>query len=277
MSVRVFDVEWPELNQTVSRLTATLEPASVTYTGPGEDHILYEDTQGGVVCYQMLDLSQLTQEGRIFQPTAVNVQRPYDSPAGSKFNALPAIETEEYFFIVYSPVMNPNDMSVSAINIINSINSFKQAGFNVSDEGIITVLGDNEVMNSEQLLFGQSSFYTVDLAHALSINNGLFPAGGPNVLLTNSMMKTEVNQYGSMNPIFGPRLHCFRVIIARDQVMTGVVAPADPIATAIGLNSMKYSPVQIQVMTREVELSNGDYVIAASNELTSMTPQLRQD
>lgn len=278
MSNRIFDVEFGELNQSVSRLAATLTPATVTYLGPGSDDILYEDEQGGVVLYKMLDLSQLTQEGRIFQPTSVNIQRPYDAPAGSKFNPNIAVQTEEYIFIVYSPVLNPDDPDLSTAAKIANVSSFRQAGFDTSSIAIATNSGDNEICNAQQVLFAQSSFYAVDLAHSLTpANLGLAPILPPantNVLLSNSMALVERNQYGSMGPVMGPRLHCFRVIIARDQNLTGL-SPLSPTVTAIGLNAMKYSPLNIRIMTSEVSMSDGNYIIAASNELTSMTPELR--
>lgn len=273
--VRIFDVDFPEIQQIQTRVAPALGPTEVTYNGEALGQQIIDDGNGGGIWYEAIDLSQLTIEGKTFQPLQVILNRPYTVPRGSKFNPNVSVQNEEYFYIFYSDVATPST-DLSAAQLLNSIQAFRRTGMNTSPLVNIPTPYEEEQPNLGQLVWASSSAFLPSLDTALSTFNGLIintPAVAPNkeIVITNSMRRVDSSEWGSMEPIQGPMLHFYRVVSNYSQNMTGV-PPSSDIVINDGYEQATFSPVNIKVVCEELQLSSTEYLSTAYQTLTRRNP-----
>jgi hypothetical protein len=261
---RIFDVEFAPVDLTVNRLapSAIPSPTGVEWSGPGADEeLLYADQEGRAVFYKQIDLSQLTKEGLAFKPLSINVQRPYDDPAGQDANYMPSTSCTELIYVFLNPLAN------SEIRAGININSFRDLGLDLSDMygGAGAPKWGEAIPNSSNTLFAQQTRYLNNLSNSTTAYNDM--AHTTDVyypLLSTEMTKVEQNTWGGMHTLLGPMLHCYRVIIHPTQVLTGL-GISNPIRAANGFTLRKFSPISVQIYAEEQDLSEGAYIIEASN------------
>jgi len=277
-AMRIFDVDFAEIVQTLSRVSTPEAPgvqvSGVTYGDVSQQQLVFEDDVGGALFHEAVDLSQLTIEGRTFQPLQIIVNRPYTVPRGTKLNPNISVQNEEYFFIWYTNVAKP----VSSVKQ-TFIQALRRAGMNTSP----TVGLDLETHYEEQqpdlgqLLWASQSSFLPSLDTALSVANGMIvneePIAIPHlpITITNSMRRVDSSEWGSMAPVQGPMLHFFRLVTNYSQNMGGVPLTS-PIVLNSGFDTQHWSPVNIKIVCEEVNLSSEEYLTTAFNTLTRMNP-----
>jgi len=284
-AMRIFDVDFAEIVQTLSRVSAIGAPgvqvSGVTYGNVSQQQLVFEDDVGGALFHEAVDLSQLTIEGRTFQPLQIIVNRPYTVPRGTKLNPNISVQNEEYFFIWYTNVAKPNVDVVDGVSSVKQtfIQALRRAGMNTSP----TVGLDLETHYEEQqpdlgqLLWASQSSFLPSLDTALSVANGMIvneePIAIPHlpITITNSMRRVDSSEWGSMAPVQGPMLHFFRLVTNYSQNMGGVPLTS-PIVLNSGFDTQHWSPVNIKIVCEEVNLSSEEYLTTAFNTLTRMNP-----
>ena len=259
---RVFDVDFPKLNLSVSRAAGALAPGAgdAVWSGPGLDQVIGADDYGNSISYHQIDLSQLTNEQRAFNPLTVNVQRVYNAPEGFDANYMPSTPAYEMLYIF----QNPLDNNRIRANPRAYMESFRDMGLDVSSVGI-----GSSVPDSSNCVFAQMTRYRNDLANSTTVWNGMAVAGDTYYpLVSQDMSIAEVNTWGGMDAILGPRLHCYRVIFHETQNLLGLdptPGTGNPIVLGLGTTLRTFSPISIRLFCQEADLSDGQYLVEAAN------------
>jgi hypothetical protein len=283
-SMRVFDVDFIEIAQTLVRTSAAGAPAlnvtSASYGGICQQQMVFEDEIGGALFYEAIDLSQLTLEGKTFQPLQVVINRPYTVPRGSTVNVNPCVQNEEYLFVWYTNVAAPSDAIVNGSSAVKQlfIQALRRAGMNTTPAVGLSTAYDEQQPDLGQLLWASQSAFLPSLDTALSVPNGFIenddpPPGIPDktILLTNSMRRVDSSEWGSMSPVQGPMLHFFRLVTCYSNDMAGIPL-GSPLIQNSGYTAQYWSPINLQVVCEEVDLSSEEYLTNAYRTLTRMTP-----
>lgn len=268
---RIFDVDWGQLTLGMTRPAGAPSATSVTWANMTDNETLLHDNQlGSAVYFQTIDLEQLTMEGRSFNPLAIEVQRPWTAPLGQDWNFLPPTRHYEYLYIFTAPLANQR------IITSGNLEGFKDLGLDssIGGRGSPSFVGQ-QLPDNAQCVFAQSTISVNPIANAASVWNGTLVAtevGPPPVigdpyapLMAGEMQVTEVNRWGSLPAILGPKLFCYRYIAYPSQQMTGVFNADNPILNAIGSTARNMSSISIKIICEEADLSESEYLVNAAN------------
>jgi len=275
-TLRVFDVDFQEVEQTIIRNAPLAAPNAVVYNTAAQMQMILEDEQGGALFYEAIDLSQLTLEGRSFQPLQIAINRPYTVPRGTKLNTNISVQNEEYFFVWYSNVAYPLQ-NMTALHNATFIQALRRVGMNTSPHVALETDYEEEQPNLGQLLWASSAAFLPSLDTALTVANGLLPALTSPVapvdiaMFTNTMRQVDSSEWGSMDIVQGPMLHFFRLITNYSQNMNGVPAQS-PLVQTNGWENQTWSPINLKVICQEVDLSDEEYLTTAYQTLQRNMP-----
>lgn len=272
MASRIFDVDWSQVTLGVNRdANATLPTSGPTWNVLGDNgDLLSQDNFGKAVFYQEIDLEQLTIEGRTFSPKGVEVQRPWTAPLGQDWNYVPTTRHYEFLYIFTAPLANQTLTTISP-----NLDAFFDLGLDVSGggRGSRSYTG-REIPNAEQCVFAQSTICVNNVANSLSVWNGTLVEAAPGPppitgdilapLASGEMTISEVNQWGSLPTILGPKLFCYRFISYPSQILSGLSID-NPLVKGAGFTARNMSSLCIKLVCEEVNLSDSEYIITAAN------------
>jgi len=275
MPDRVFDVDFGQVVQNAQRASGEYQPLSDAegFLLATDDSTVLASQNGRIALYQEIDLEVLVKENRVFAPYAVEVQRPWTAPLGFDLNPNVATRCYEYLYVFSAPLANQQ--------ISSSVGEFfKDLGLDssIGNRGSITAIpGGYQIPDNAQCIYAQSTISVNNLSVAASVWNGLLVADAPLAtppvqgdpyapLQCAEMQVSEVNKWGSLPEIIGPKLYCYRFIEYPSQELSAsVLGPDNPILNGEGLMQRNHSSLSIKIMCREVELSDGEYIIRAAN------------
>ena len=264
MEGRIFDVDFGPLNLALTRDAGDLQPdpTTVAWSGAGSDQIIGYDDYGNCIVYETVDLQQLTKNQQAFQPLGINVTRPWTAPQGQDANYMASTPCYEILYVFQNPL--PNEYIRNNARL--ALAAFKDMGLNASQNLGYPWL---TLPNEENTLFAQMSYFHNTLSNSNTVWNGMaVPADTYYPLLSQNMVTQEVNTWGALNPILGPTLHCYRVIFHETQNLTGLSddpTVGNPVVLAPGSTLRKFSPISIKLLAQEAKLTDGEYVVEASN------------
>lgn len=257
---RIFDVDFPSVSLAVNRPEGVVIPDAVTWGGVGADQLIGADDYGNAIFYHQIDLSQLTNEMRAFTPLSVNVQRAYNAPEGLDANYMPSTPAYEMLYVF----QNPLDNFAIRDNPRANMEAFRDMGLDVSSDGVGMAVPD-----SSNCIFAQMTRYRNDLSNSTTVYNGMAVPGDTYYpLVSQDMSIAEINTWGGMETILGPRLHCYRVIFHETQNLLHLDADpvtGNPLVLALGTTLRTFSPISIRLFCQEADLDDGDYLIEAAN------------
>jgi len=280
MPDRVFDVDFGQVVQNANRPAGEFNPTDDSFILATDNSTILEQRNGRIVLYQEIDLEVLVKENRVFAPYAVEVQRPWTAPLGFDLNPNVATRCYEYLYVFSAPLAN---QQISPF--IGEF--FKDMGLDssIGNRGSISAIpGGRQIPDNSQCIYAQSTISVNNLGVSPSVWNGLLTAGDPTTLPPTAsdpyvplqcaeMQVTEVNKWGSLPEIIGPKLYCYRFIeYPSQELSTAVLGPDNPIVNGDGLMQRNHSSLSIKIMCREVELSDGEYIIRAANAYNNANP-----
>lgn len=269
---RIFDVDWGQLTLGMARPALAPSATSVTWANMTDNETLLHDNQlGSAVYFQTIDLDQLTMEGRSFNPMAIEVQRPWTAPLGQDWNFLPSTRHYEYLYIFTAPLAN------QSIITSGGLEAFKDLGLDSSSGGRGSgSLSGQQIPDNAQCVFAQSTISVNPMANTASVWNGTLIASDPGAtppivgdpyapVMAGEMQVVEVNRWGSLPAILGPKLFCYRYISYPSQQMTGIFNADNPILNATGSTARNMSSISIKIICEEANLSESEYLVNAAN------------
>tara|TARA_Y100000114_G_scaffold6788_1_gene5443 strand:- start:596 stop:1447 length:852 start_codon:yes stop_codon:yes gene_type:complete len=269
-STRLIDVDFGIVNVALNRILGrtSLDGTAgnqATYGGNGTQQIIRTKPGspfgGSFVQYNRVDLSYMTQNNEVMQPTNVSVQRTTSSPISDHQNGNNYEPIEEYIFVLSRP-LNNNEIET----VPNPFSLFENIGLDMgADE-----FGGRDAggVKHAQCIYAEKRIYTFSNEFAASQANGQLV--DQNVILNSifsGMRLSDVNTWGTMTSITGPNLHVYRVVNIKAQEFPS----ADFTNVAFGgQTTINMPPVNITFLCSDPKLTEGEYLTRLANAMNSI-------
>ena len=110
-NTRLIDIDFGPVNVAMARTAGGFLADSVNYTGNGFDQVLTTgqvntNITGSFIQYEQIDLSFMTSNNEVMQPTEVSIQRTSPVPLGFHINGNNHEQIEEFIFVLSRPLNN---------------------------------------------------------------------------------------------------------------------------------------------------------------------------
>lgn len=277
---RLIDVDFSQLSATAGRTAGSNEPTFVAYSGPGQGQLLNsigtQSNGGSFIQYVRLDLSYMVQNNEVMMPVEASVQRTSPVPLGYSNNGNNFDQIEEYIYILSRPLNNVN-LADPPLGAATYYEDLRQLGLNGSAGATSpqAVSGNAGWPNQEQTIYAEKRMYSYNESLGATQNNGgLFTntATPPN-LTYNSLMGMpvldSVTTWGSMSAITGPNLHCYRVVINRNQTFPGIAGIFKNVA--FDGDTICYWPaVSVRLLCKDPNFTEGEYLTRIANAMNNI-------
>ena len=271
---RLIDLDFGPLVMNVFRPAGAQIPSGVTNSGNGELQLIAFDESvasysGSWVQEQMIDLSFMTMNNEVMQPTEISVQRTSPVPlVGSHENGNNFTPIEEYIYVFTRP-LNRSVFLQSDFRY----ESLRSLGLDRSEVDIVDKeLGglNAGIPTHEQTVYAEKRIYGFSSQYMASTNNGELVTGNPAIATyTRTMTLDSISTWGTMSAITGPNLYAYRIVIQNLQNF----AADDTIFSNVsygGFTSLTYPPVNLTLLCKNPNYSEGEYLTRLANAMNSI-------
>lgn len=273
---RLIDVDFGQITVAAGRSAGSNVPDVVTTGGPGEGQLLNlipggAFNGGSYIQYVRLDLDYMARNNEVMMPVEVSAQRTSPVPLGSNTNGNNFDQIEEFIFIFTRPLNNTN---IAALTNTLEYETLRSCGLN-GTEGTTVLSGNAGWPNQEQTIYAEKRMYSYSTNLGATKNNGaLYDENHlPPQILYNELMGMpvldNVSTWGSMSAIVGPNLHCYRVVINRNQSFPGL--PDTFVNVDLdGAASCNWPAVSVRFLCKDPNFSEGEYLTRIANAMNSI-------
>ena len=272
---RLIDLDFGELTVSTFRTANSTVPTSVTSGGNGTGVVLNvlpanEINGGSFIQYVRLDLDYMVRNNEVMLPVEASIQRTSPVPLGFNVNGNNFDQIEEFIFILSRPLNNAN---LIAATTTAEYNDFRNMGLN-GTTGLAAVSGDAGAPNQIQTLYAEKRMYSYNNNLGATQSNGeLSTTLGPDPNPTNSIMGMpvldSVTTWGSMAAITGPNLHCYRVVIQRNQTFAGTYGETNLLLD--GQGSCQWPAVSVRFLCKDPQYTEGEYLTRLANAMNNIS------
>lgn len=273
---RLIDIDFGELTVSTDRSGGSNVPDVVTSGGNGLGQLLNiipDATFGGgsFMQYVRLDLDFMTRNNDVMMPVEASIQRTSPVPLGGSNNGNNFDQIEEFIFILSRPLNNTN---LAAATTIFEYEELRNLGLDgTTGSGIVS--GNAGWPNQVQTIYAEKRMYSYNNNLGATQSNGelLTDAAVPPNVTYNTIMGMpsldSVTTWGSMSAITGPNLHCYRVVINRNQSFIGIPdvfanIPFD------GLAICNWPAVSVRFLCKDPNYSEGEYLTRLANAMNNI-------
>lgn len=268
---RLIDLDFGELTVSAARDAGSDVPTSITSGGNGTGVVLNVLPAGSIyagsfIQYVRLDLDYMARNNEVMLPVEASIQRTSPVPLGFNVNGNNFDQTEEFIFILSRPL---NNAALIAANTNAEYNDFRNMGLN-GTTGTAAVSGDAGAPNQSQTIYAEKRMYSYNSNLGATITNGELSPPGP--VEFNSVMGMpvldSVTTWGSMGAITGPNLHCYRVVIQRNQTFAGTYGETNLLLEGEG--SCQWPAVSVRFLCKDPKFTEGEYLTRLANAMNNM-------
>lgn len=269
---RLIDVDFGQLTVATARTGGFDQPTSLTSGGVGVGQLLNlvpaNDLNGGsFIQYVRLDLDYMSRNNEVMMPTEASIQRTSPVPLGFNINGNNYEQLEEFIFILSRPL---NNAYLGEPGIID-YNEFREMGLN-GTTGSSTISGKAGWPNQEQTIYAEKRMYSYSTNLGATKTNGELDPLNPDY---NSLMGMpvldNVSTWGSMDAIVGPNLHCYRVVINRNQTFPAIgLAGTFPNQVLEGSSTCEWPAVSVRFLCKDPNFTEGEYLTRIANAMNSI-------
>jgi len=274
---RMIDLDFGEITISAFREFDSTVPTSVTSGGSGTSVVLNvleagELYAGSFIQYVRLDLDFMARNNEVMLPVEASIQRTSPVPLGYNVNGNNFDQTEEFIFILSRPL---NNHELTIANTVGEYNVFRNMGLNgVSTVGKTNVTGKAGAVTQEQTIYAEKRMYSYNTNLGATQTNGeLSDALGPGPNPYNTVMGMpvldSVTTWGSMGAITGPNLHCYRVVIQRNQTFAGTFGEAN--LPRQGDSSSNWPAVSVRFLCKDPKYTEGEYLTRIANAMNNIS------
>lgn len=275
---RLIDVDFGPVAITIQRTAGDLFPAGAagnqaTFGGSGLSQTIRTDpgalAAGSFIQFKRLDLSFMTNNNEVMQPTEVSVQRTCQTPFGTHQNGNNFDLLQEFIIITSRPL--DNKLMTSTTGAVVLYNFFNEAGL---DMGSSSFGGAGGGLNQEQTIYAERRAYAFSNQTGATLSNGELVSNPPQTTLSSifgAPTLLELNTWGSLSAITGPNLYCYRVVYSRLQSFEA----DDTVFTNVGFGgftTLTVPPVNVSFLCKDPKYSEGQYLTRLANALAN-TPE----
>jgi hypothetical protein len=271
---RLIDIDFGEFNVATARSGGQAFPDSVTDGGSGTGQLLNRlpagtFNGGSFMQYVRLDLDYMVRNNEVMLPTEASIQRTSPVPLGYNINGNNFDQMEEFIFILSRPLNNTN---LAAATTTFEYNEFRSMGLN-GTTGSGDVSGNAGWPNQVQTIYAEKRMYSYNGNLGATQNNGeLAVAAGPGPNPYNTLFGMpsldSVTTWGSMSGITGPNLHCYRVVINRNQTFAGTFGETNLLLDGESLCS--WPAVSVRFLCKDPGYSEGEYLTRIANAMNNI-------
>jgi hypothetical protein len=221
--------------------------------------------------YVRLDLDYMARNNEVMLPVEVSAQRTSPVPLGYSNNGNNFDQVEEFIFILSRPLNNTN---IAALTNTQQYEFFRSCGLD-GTAGSTALSGNAGWPNQEQTIYAEKRMYSYSTNLGATQNNGgLWTATSvPPNLQYNTLMGMpaldSVTTWGSMSSIVGPNLHCYRVVINRNQSFPGIPNVFKNV-NYDGDASCNWPAVSIRFLCKDPNFSESEYLTRIANAMNSI-------
>lgn len=271
---RLIDLDFGPLVVNVTRPAGAQIPDGVTNGGNGQLQLINFDESvanysGSWVQEQMIDLSFMTLNNEVMQPTEISVQRTSPVPlVASHENGNNFTPIEEYIYVFTRPL---NRAVLEDVDL--RYESLRSLGLDRSQVDIVDAeLGglDAGIPTHEQTVYAEKRIYGFSSQYMASTNNGELVVGNPAVATyTRTMTLDSISTWGTMSAITGPNLYAYRIVVQNLQNF----AADDTIFSNVsygGFTSLTYPPVNMTLLCKNPNYTEGEYLTRLANAMNSI-------
>ena len=302
-NTRLIDVDFSNLDMSVGRPLGNLLPDVVNPAGDGVSQLLnfvppdfgltppVRFGLGSFIQYERLDLSFMTQNNEIMLPNEVSVQRTSPVPLGSNINGNNYDQIEEFIFILSRPLDNTflaNLTTTQYYEILRDVgldgSSGGALGFNVSGKAgwptqAQTIYAEKRMYSYNESLGATQGNGQLVRATVGDLAGGAVGGGaGPPLPAVNNPYNTlmgmptldSVISWGSMAGITGPNLHCYRMVLNRNQTFPALGAGIFTNVDLNGTSSCVWPPVSVRFLCTDPGYSEGEYLTRLANAMNNI-------
>ncbi len=268
---RLIDIDFGQVTVAVGRSATETSPTSVFADGPGESQILNlipagTANTGSFIQYNRVDLDFMTRNNEVMMPVEVSAQRTSPVPLGYSNNGNNFDQIEEYLFVFSRPLNNTN---LGALTNTGPYEFLRACGLD-GTRGSTLVSGNAGWPNQEQTIYAEKRMYSYSSSLGATENNGELIVGNPDYnTLMGMPVLDNVSTWGSMSSIVGPNLHCYRVVINRNQTFPGLLNTFTNVAL-VGGTSCNWPAVSIRFLCKDPNFSEGEYLTRLANAMNSI-------
>jgi len=271
---RLIDIDFGELTVATGRSAGSNFPDGVTSGGNGQGQLLNllpagTFNTGSFMQYVRLDLDYMVRNNEIMLPVEASIQRTSPIPLGSNINGNNYDQIEEFIFVLSRPLNNTN-LAAAVTNL--EYEEFRSMGLN-GTTGLTLVSGNAGWPNQAQTIYAEKRMYSYNNNIGATQNNGellVAPGGAPNPYNTVMGMPVldSVTTWGSMSAITGPNLHCYRVVINRNQTFAGIFGSTNVLLD--GESTCIWPAVSVRFLCRDPDFSEGEYLTRIANAMNNI-------
>ena len=272
---RLIDIDFGELTVASSRGEEEFNATSVTSGGPGLGQLLNilpggTFNGGSFMQYVRLDLDYMARNNEVMLPTEASIQRTSPVPLGSNINGNNFDQIEEFIYIFSRPL---NNVELAATTDTLNYNEFRAMGLDGCNERFSStdIAGKAGWPNQVQTIYAEKRMYSYNNSLGATQSNGeLSPTFGPGPSPYNTVfgmpVLDSVTTWGSMGAIVGPNLHCYRVVINRNQTFSDFGF----VNKALGGDSLCIWPaVSVRFLCKDPNYSEGEYLTRLANAMNN--------
>lgn len=269
---RYIDVDFGPVNVSQSRTAGSFTATTVNSTGNGVDQILNlsgpgSNVSGSFIQYSQIDLTYMAQNNEVMQPTEVSIQRTSPVPLGFHINGNNHEQLEEFIFILSRPLNN--DQISRAL--VAPVETFRELGL---DRGSNSFSGDNAGrVSHEQNIYSEKRMYSYSTNLGATVANGELnppPLNAAYHSLFGMPILDSVTTWGTLSAITGPQLHCYRVVIMRNQALIPSDPGLWPQENMEGTSTLQFPPVNITFLCKDPKYTESEYLTRLVNAMNSI-------
>jgi hypothetical protein len=204
-------------------------------------------------------------------PTEASIQRTSPVPLGSNINGNNVDQIEEYIYVFTRPL---NNVELAAATTTQVYDEFRAMGLDGTNERYSSsdIAGNAGWPNQEQTIYAEKRMYSYNSNLGATLANGELSdqfGPGPNPYKSVYGMPSldSVTTWGSMSSIVGPNLHCYRVVINRNQTFGdfGFVNKA-----LGGQSTCIWPAVSVRFLCKDPDFSEGEYLTRLANAMNNI-------
>lgn len=271
---RLIDVDFGPVSFTIQRTAGELNPDgtpgnTATFSASGNSQMLRSDTDGvasgSFIQFVSLDLSFMTKNNEVMQPTEVSVQRTCQTPFGTHENGNNFDILQEFILITSRPLDNKGIIAAT-----QPYDYFNLAGLNMGSTNFSGT--DAGGLTQAQTIYAERRAYAFSNQTGATLSNGELVIDPPQTTLASifgAPTLLELNTWGSLSAITGPNLYCYRVIYSKLQSF-GAGANIFTNVAFGGLTTLTVPPVNVAFLCKDPKYSEGQYLTRLANAMNSI-------
>jgi len=290
---RMIDVDFGPVTIAASRNAAQPWCTSMNESGNGLQQMLNliqanENGTGSFIQYERLDLDFMARNNEVMMPVDVAVQRTSPVPLGFSTNGNNYDQIEEYIYIFSRPLNNHNLRTGGLVTNVGLMEDLRSMGLDRA-EGNGDYSGNAGWPTLQQCIFAEKRMYSYSQSlGATQTNGGLIantageyegsptfggsltpiPAvSSPYSTIMGMPVLDSVTTWGSLAAITGPSLHCYRIVMNKNQSFIGI--PEFTNLPLAGQTQCKWPPVSVRFLCKDPNYSEGEYLTRLANAMNN--------